>query len=152
MCAVAQKDQLQKKSKEKNSSVSLDESSLFDDNLGVKSSSLTYNGDGTWISNEGLVYGQGSQEGNRVKHVMTHKVPNLEKPVHTVFNVEKSEVINLIDEGWLKKGSCVMQGNGNVVYDIDMGRSIGTNGENVLGIITEGYTNNIVSSFPKGVN
>ena len=45
-----------------------------------------------------------------------------------------------------------MQGNGNVFYDIDMGRVIGTNNESVIRIITRGYTNEIITAFPKGVN
>lgn len=35
---------------------------------------------------------------------------------------------------------------------IDMGRVIGTNNESVIRIITRGYTNEIITAFPKGVN
>lgn len=55
--------------------------------------------------------------------------PNPTKPVHTVFNVDKSEVIGLIDEAWVNKGSGVLQSNDNVLYDVNMGRVIGTNGD-----------------------
>ena len=61
---------------------------------------LHYNGDGTWTSNEGLVYGQGSAQGNRVLHVLEHTVPNPNKPLQTLFNVDGSQVIGLIDEAW----------------------------------------------------
>ena len=64
---------------------------------------LKYNGDGTWTSNEGVIYGQGSIHGNRVKHVLDHTQPNSSKPKHTVYNVDKSQVIGLIDEAWVKK-------------------------------------------------
>lgn len=33
-------------------------------------SALKYNGDGTWTSNQGIIYGQGSKDGNRVRHVL----------------------------------------------------------------------------------
>ena len=62
----------------------------------VNPNALKYNGDETWTSNEGLIYGQGSREGNRVRHVLEHTKPNPNKPVHTVFNVDKSNVIGLI--------------------------------------------------------
>lgn len=64
-------------------------------------SALKYNGDGTWTSNQGIIYGQGSKDGNRVRHVLQHTQPNSTKPVYTVFNVDKSEVIGLIDEAWV---------------------------------------------------
>ena len=109
---------------------------------------LKYNGDGTWTSNEGLIYGQGSREGNRVKHVLEHTKPNPNKPVHTVFNVDKSNVIGLVDEAWTKKGVGSLAGNGYVTYNIDMGKVIGTNGESSIKIVTNGYTNKIISAYP----
>ncbi|MBO5389206.1 MAG: hypothetical protein J6A59_13965 [Lachnospiraceae bacterium] len=109
---------------------------------------LRYNGDGTWTSNAGLTYGQGSIHGNRVNHVIDHTHPNPSKPKHTVYNVDESNVIGLVDEAWVKKGQGIVQGNGNVVYDIDMGKIVGTNGETHIRIVTDGYTNNIVTAFP----
>ncbi len=111
---------------------------------------LSYNGDGSWTSNKGLVYGQGSKDGNRVKHVLQHTVPNASKPLHTVYNVDKSEVIGLIDEAWVNKGQGILQSNGNALYDINMGKIIGTNGEDTIRIITKGYSNNIITAFPLG--
>ncbi len=64
---------------------------------------LRYNGEGTWTSNAGLTYGQGSIHGNRVNHVIDHTHPNPSKPKHTVFNVDESNVIGLVDEAWGKK-------------------------------------------------
>ena len=98
-----------------------------------------------------MIYGQ-SQDGNRVIHVLKHTIPDPSKPLHTVYNVDKSNVIGLVDEAWTKRGNGIMQGNGNVFYDIDMGRVIGTNNESVIRIITRGYTNEIITAFPKGVN
>ena len=55
--------------------------------------------------------------------------PNALKPTHTMYNVDKSQVIGLIDEAWVNKGQGIMQRNGNVKYEIDMGRVVGANGE-----------------------
>ena len=113
--------------------------------LDIKNSfKLTYNGNGTWTSTEGIIYGQGSRQGNRVLHILEHTKPNPSKPLHTMFNVSKHEVITLVDEAWLLKGTGVLQNNGNVMYEINMGRIIGTNGEDTMIIITNGYTNEIV--------
>lgn len=51
-------------------------------------------------------------------------------------------------------GQGILQSNGNVLYDINMGKIIGTNGEDTIRIITKGYSNNIIIAFPlgKGVN
>lgn len=49
-----------------------------------------------------------------------------------------------------KRGTGILQGNGNVFYDIDMGRTIGTNNESVIRNITRGYSNEIITGFPKG--
>jgi hypothetical protein len=95
-----------------------------------------------------LIYGQGSAQGNRVKHVLEHTKPNPNKPLHTVFGVDKSNVIGLVDEAWVQKGTGILQGNGNVLYDIPMGKTIGTNGESIMRIITKGYSNEIITAFP----
>ena len=116
----------------------------------INPNALNYNGDGSWTSNKGLVYGQGSKDGNRVKHVLQHTVQNDSKPLHTVYNVDKSEVIGLIDEAWSKKGQSILQPNGNVLYDINMEKIIGINGEDTIRIITKGYSNNIITAFPLG--
>ena len=86
--------------------------------------------------------------------MLQHTVPNDSKPLHTLYNVDKSEVIGLIDEAWVNKGQGILQSNGKVLYDINMGKTIGTNGEDTIRIITNGYSNNIITSFPlrKGVN
>lgn len=82
--------------------------------------------------------------------MLAHTQPNPNKPQHTVFNVDKTNVIGTVDEAWVNKGDGILQANGNVLYDVDMGRIIGTNGENTLRIISKGYSNNIITAFPKG--
>ena len=114
----------------------------------VNPNALKYNGDGTWTSNSGLIYGQGSKEGNRVLHVLEHTKPNPNKPVHTVFNVDKSNVIGLVDEAWNSRGVGNLASNGYVTYNIDMGKTIGTNGETFMRIVTNGYTNKLISAYP----
>lgn len=67
-----------------------------------------------------MIYRKWSKDGNRVKHVLKHTIPDNSKPLHTVFNVDKSKVIGLIDEAWVKRGQGILQSNGNVLYDINM--------------------------------
>jgi len=107
-------------------------------------------GNGEWQSTEGLIYGQGSKQGNRVKHVLEHAVPDPSKPLHSVFNVGKNDVLPLVDEAWSMKNGVtpVLQGNGNAVYNIPMGKIIGTNGEGTMRIVVEGGTSKIVTAFP----
>ncbi len=113
----------------------------------VNPNALKYNGNGTWTSNAGLIYGQGSIHGNRVKHVLAHTQPDPSKPRHTVFNVDRSNVIGLVDEAWNKKGSPLPNDPG--VYVVDMGRVIGTNGETKIRIVVRPNTNNIISIYPQ---
>lgn len=61
------------------------------------SNKLQYNTNGTWSSKEGIIYGQGSKQGNRILHILEHMKPNPLKPTHTVFSVSKDEIIILID-------------------------------------------------------
>lgn len=123
---------------------------MFASSKKTNPNALKYNrNNGTWTSNKGVIYGKGSKDGNRVKHVLKHTMPDNSKPLHTVFNVDKSEVIGLIDEAWVKRGKGVLQSNGNVLYNINMGKTVGTKGECIIRIITKGYSNNIITAFPK---
>lgn len=81
----------------------------------------------TWTSPGGLVYGQGSAQGNRVLHVLDHAVPNPTKPVHSVFDVPRNQIIGLIDEAFASRtGPGILQNNGNRSWIIDLGRQTGT--------------------------
>ncbi|WP_409069171.1 hypothetical protein ACFLKB_04890 [Clostridium sp. FAM 1755] len=44
-------------------------------------------GDGLWKSTEGLIYGKGSKQGNRVLHVLEHASLDSTKPLHSVFKL-----------------------------------------------------------------
>ncbi|NEU05781.1 hypothetical protein [Clostridium senegalense] len=107
-------------------------------------------GNGAWQSTEGLIYEQGSKQGNRVLHVLEHTSPDPSKPLHTVFNAGKDKVLGLVDEAWSMRGSVTstLQKNGNQVLDIPMGKVIGTNGEATIRIVVENGTSKIVTSFP----
>lgn len=117
---------------------------------GVELGKLKSIGNGVWQSTAGLIYDQGSKQGNRVLHVLEHAVPDPSKPLHTVFNVGKDKVLGLVDEAWAMKGSVtpILQKNGNQVFDIPMGKVIGTSGETTIRIVVENGTSKIVTSFP----
>lgn len=84
--------------------------------------------------------------GNRVKHVLDHAVPNPAKTTHSVFNVDKSKVLGLVDEAWLAKGSPHPDDPG--AYIVPMGRAIGTAGEANIKIIIRPGTNKIITAYP----
>lgn len=98
-----------------------------------------------------MIYGQGSIHGNRVKHVLDHAAPNPNKPVHSVYNVPKDKVLSVVDEAWSKRSNVtpVVQGNGNAVYDIPMGRIIGTNGETTVRVVVKNGTSEVITAYPK---
>ena len=103
-----------------------------------------------WATPAGLAYAEGSAQGNRVKHVLEHAVPDPLKHVHSVFNVGRSDVLRLIDEAWqLRQGPGTLQKNGNRVWDVPMGRVVGTNGESTIRIIVKDGTTQITTAFPK---
>ena len=94
------------------------------------------------------MYGQGSAHGSRVKHVLDHLVANPAKPTHSIFNVDRTKLIGTIDEAFAKCGAGVPQANGNRMFEIDMGRVIGVNGERRIRLILRDGTNNVITAFP----
>lgn len=54
----------------------------------------------------------------------------------------------MIDEAFAKRGAGVLQCNGNRMFEIDMGRVIGSIGETRLRLIIQDCTNNLVTAFP----
>lgn len=104
----------------------------------------------SWTTPAGLVYAEGSKHGNRVKHILDHAAPNPSKPVHSVFNVDRSDVMGLVDEAWtLRQGPGVLQKNGGRQWDIDMGRVVGTNGQTSVRIIVKDGTTQVITAFPR---
>jgi hypothetical protein len=102
----------------------------------------------SWRSPGGLVYGQGSKQGNRVLHVFEHLKVDPSKPVHSVFTVARNKLLALLDEAWAKRGAGVLQSNGNRLFDINMGRVIGTNGETHIWMIVRDGTSEIITAYP----
>jgi len=103
----------------------------------------------SWRSTGGLVYGQGSAQGNRVLHVLEHLTPNPSKPLHTLFNVPRNQIIGLLDEAWAaRQGAGVLQANGNRVFNIPMGRVVGAGGETNIRIVVRDGTTNVITAFP----
>ncbi|PTT88188.1 hypothetical protein DBR42_10270, partial [Pelomonas sp. HMWF004] len=100
----------------------------------------------TWTTPAGIDYGPGSVDGNRVKHVLEHAEPNPNKTTHTVFNVERKEVLGLVDEAWLAKSNPLPNDPG--AYVVPMGRVIGTAGETSIKIIVRPGTNKIITAYP----
>jgi hypothetical protein len=110
---------------------------------------LTSIGSGQWRSTAGLVYGQGSVHGNRVQHVLEHAAPDPSKINHSVFIGGRNNVLSLLDEAWAVRGAGVVQGNGNILYHVPLGRQVGTAGQTAIDIvIKKGTMSEIVTGFP----
>lgn len=105
-----------------------------------------------WSSAEGLFYGMGSQEGNRVLHVLEHIKPNPDKKIHSVFLADENTLILLLDEAWVKgrEGDFQLQENGNRVYDVFMDRVIGTENQKKIRLVIKDGTQDIITAYPKG--
>ena len=106
-------------------------------------------GSATWESPGGLRFGPGSKQGHRVGHVMDHLGPNpLKKGTHSVFNLQGGSLIKLLDEAWAKRGPGSLQDNGNRLFEVNMGRTVGTTGERRIRIIVGGDTSDVITAFP----
>ena len=88
-------------------------------------------GDDVWESAEGLRYGPGSAQGNRVLHVMEHAadIPARAGP-HGVFEGGRTTVVATIDEAYALAraggpGVTVVQQGSRTVYTVNMGRGVG---------------------------
>jgi filamentous hemagglutinin len=108
-----------------------------------------------WISKEGLFYSakrKNVERGgklipqNKVEHVLDHTIERPGRENHTIFSVERGEVISLIDEAWARRGSPV-QGD-TWRWEVEMGRPIGTNGETVLRLIVNPQTKAVNTAYP----
>jgi hypothetical protein len=72
-----------------------------------------------------------------------------DKRQRTFFKVAGNELIMLIDEAWLMKGSPLSIDPGT--YVIDMKRTIGTNGESTIKIIVKPGTAEIKTAYPVSI-
>jgi len=91
--------------------------------------------DNAFYSASGLIFRQGSKDGNRLAHVMEHMVNNTSKPLHGVFVTGTDGLIATLDEAWAmaqKGGKNVVvqvdKATGRTNYIVDMGKAIGYEG------------------------
>ncbi|MCI1045767.1 MULTISPECIES: RHS repeat-associated core domain-containing protein, partial [Caballeronia] len=101
----------------------------------------------TWSTPNGLSYGQGSRQGNRIKHVLEHESPNSNKPTHSVFcTCKRGSSLDMVDEAWKNRGQPLADDPG--AYIVPMGRAVGTAGETSIKIITRPGTNEVITAYP----
>jgi hypothetical protein len=109
-----------------------------------------------WKSHAGLVYGPDTTKSpfrNRIEHVFDHTGPSSipGKSPHTIFSVEKKELLPLIDDAWLRTGQGVNMGipqGKYTVYEIPMGRVIGTNNETTIRLVVKSNSSEVVTAYP----
>ncbi len=53
-------------------------------------------------STAGLIYGKGSEDGHRLKHIMKHAEDSPTKKVHGVFDGERDQILAMIDDAWTR--------------------------------------------------
>jgi hypothetical protein len=108
-----------------------------------------------WKSHAGLIYSSKPDKHfrNRVLHVFDHTgisaIPG--KSPHTIFSVPKKELLPLLDEAWLRTGQGLNMGipqNKYTVYEIPMGRVIGTNNETTVRLVVKSNTSEVVTAYP----
>jgi hypothetical protein len=110
----------------------------------------TPDGDLVHVSPGGLQYGADPKFGNRVDHVLDHTAPNPNKPVHSVFNAQGDDALNLVDEAWANRsGAGTLQANGNRTWTVDLGRPVGTTGQTSVQIVVRDGTNELITAFPQ---
>jgi hypothetical protein len=99
-----------------------------------------------WVSKAGLIYGVDRKFGTRINHVLQHTKPNSQKIKHTIFTLNGTELFDLIDFAWLKRGHHVPGDPG--AYIIELGRIIGTLGETAIKIVVNPGTTELLSAYP----
>lgn len=100
-----------------------------------------------FLSPAGLVYGMWRSE-HRLRHVLLHAYSTAKgnKKAHSVFR-EGEDVLALVDEAWLRRGSPVP--GDPCAYLVDMGRVIGTKNETLVKIVlTHAGTDRIRTAYP----
>lgn len=58
--------------------------------------------DNAFHSAAGLVFKQGSQQGNRLSHVLEHTVDNLTRNYHGIFDASSEGLVKLLDDAYSK--------------------------------------------------
>lgn len=91
---------------------------------------LADQGNDRFMSPAGLMYGPGSQEGHRLKHLERHTVDDPDRPgSHGVFDGGMPGALALIDKAYQKAKTGVQtskqEEDGRVIYTVDMGSRVG---------------------------
>lgn len=79
----------------------------------------------------GLVYGPGSEEGHRLKHIARHLEDQPNRPgSHGVFKGAMKQFLMTIDDGYARakkgvKGTTMKEDDGSVVYEVTFDKPIG---------------------------
>jgi hypothetical protein len=111
----------------------------------------------------GLVYGPGSEEGHRLKHIARHLEDQPNRPgSHGVFKGTMRAFLIAIDEGYARakkgaKGTTKKEDDGSMVYEITFDKAIGFIGGEAGGrkknpaskklrLVVRG--NNVITAFP----
>ena len=81
-------------------------------------------------STAGLIYGKGSEDGHRLKHILKHAEDSPKKKVHGVFDGERDQILSMIDDAWTryqKNDSTVRSSlqNNRIVITAKMNERIG---------------------------
>ena len=124
---------------------------------------LTEFGRNLYESPAGLVYGPGSEQGHRLKHIAKHLVDEPNRPgSHGVFRGSMKEFLNAIDNAYSRaktgaKGTTKKEDDGSVVYEVTFEKPIGFIGGETGGrkknppakrirLVVRG--NNVITAFP----
>jgi hypothetical protein len=111
---------------------------------------LTSIGAGRYKTPAGLVYGPGSVHEHRIFHVMAHGMANPARTGHSEFFLNAGEsIMGTVDEAWASSERVLVriQTNGNSVWATNMGRKIGTRGEQYICIVTRSGVE-LITSYP----
>ncbi|MFD6556375.1 Hint domain-containing protein, partial [Streptomyces sp. NPDC058398] len=111
---------------------------------------MTPLGNGSMLSPAGLIYNPGSSDGHRLRHVLRHGTRGTTDPskaTHTQFNSHGRELLNTVDEAWQRRGT-PLSVEGTDEYIVPMGRTIGTQGQTDIKIVTESGSSRIIMAHP----
>ena len=91
---------------------------------------VTEVGHNVFESTAGLIYRSGSQDGDRLKHIMQHAKDNPAKKIHGVFDGDRDQILAVIDEAFQMatrddSGVRSEQQNDRRIYTVDLRRRIG---------------------------
>lgn len=105
---------------------------------------LTRVSPGVFSSPAGLIYGAGKRE-HRLTHVLLHAYADGTKSRHALFG-KGADVLRTIDDAWVRRGDSVDKGG--KVFEVALGRIVGTRGESRVRIVVRKGSSKVVSAYP----